>query len=48
MLSYSVISDRDLNPAKTHGAWFQGLMKPRFVISHCKRSSVRDAEINKR
>ena len=48
MLSHSVISDWDLSPAKTHSAWFQGLMKLRFLMSHCKKNSVRDKAIGKR
>ena len=48
MLSHSIMSSRDLNMAKTHGAWFQDLMKLMFLISHCKKNSARDIEIGKR
>ena len=41
MLGYSVMSDRDLNLAKTHGTWFQDLMKLRFMLSHWKKFSER-------
>ena len=37
MLSHSVVSDWDLNLARTYGAWFQDLMKLRFLMSHCKK-----------
>ena len=37
----------DSNPAKTHGTWFQGLMKLRFLMSHLKKNSVRDKVIGK-
>ena len=30
----------DSNPAKTHSTWFQGLMKLRFLMSHCRKNSV--------
>ena len=39
MLSHSVTSDWDLSLAKAHGAWFQDLMKLRFLMSHCKKFS---------
>ena len=48
MLSHSVVSDWDLSLAKTHSAWFQDLMKLRFLMSHCKKNSVRDTVIGKR
>ena len=35
----------DSNPAKTHGTWFQDLMKLRFLMSHCRKKSVRDKVI---
>ena len=41
MLSHSVVSDWDLSPAKTHGAWFYDLMKLRLLMSHCKKFSER-------
>ena len=47
MLSHSIISDWDLSLDKTHGAWFQDLMKLRFLMNHCK-NSVRDTAIGKR
>ena len=34
LLSHSLVSDQDLSLAKTHGAWFQDLMKLRFLMSH--------------
>ena len=48
MLSHSVIFDWDLNPARTYGVWFQDLMKLRFLMSHCKKKSVRDTVTGKR
>ena len=30
------------NPAKTHGTWFQNLMKFRFLMSHSRKNSMRD------
>ena len=48
MLSHSVISDCDLSPAKTHSAWFWGLMKLRFLMSHCKKNLVRHKAVGKR
>ena len=48
MLSNSVVFNWDLSPAKTHGAWFQDLMKLRFLMSNCKKNSARDTEIGKR
>ena len=47
MLRHSIISDWDLSLDKTHGAWFQDLMKLRFLMNHCK-NSVRDTAIGKR
>ena len=44
MFSHSVVSDWDLSPAKTHGAWFQDLMKLRFLMFHCKKFSERHSE----
>ena len=41
MLSHSVMSDWNLSPAKNHGAWFQDLIKLRFLMSHCKKISER-------
>ena len=38
----------DLNPAKTHGTWFQGLIKLRFLMSHHRKNSVRDRVIGKK
>ena len=38
---------QDSSPAKTHGAWLQGLMKLRLLMSHCK-NSVRDTMIGNR
>ena len=38
----------DSNPAKTHGTWFQDLMKLRFLMSHHRKSSVRDKVIGKK
>ena len=32
----------DSNPAETHGAWFQDLMKLRSLMSHHRKNSVRD------
>ena len=40
--------DQDLNLAKTHGTWFQDLMKLRFLTSHCRKNSVRDNVIDKK
>ena len=51
MLSHSVASDWDLSLAKTHRAWFQVLMKLRFLMSHWgkkKKKSVRDTGIGRR
>ena len=36
------------NPAKTCGAWFQDLTKLGFLMSHCRKNSVRDKVIGKR
>ena len=38
----------DLNPAKTHSTWFQVIMKLRFLMSHCRKNSVRDKVIGKK
>ena len=38
----------DLNPAKTHGTWLQGLIKLRFLMSHHRKNSVRDKVIGKK
>ena len=38
----------DSNPAKTHGTWFQDLMKLRFLMSHHRKNSVRDKVIGKK
>ena len=48
MLSHSVGFYQDLSKAKAHGALFQDLMKLRFLISHCRRNSMRDTVIGKR
>ena len=48
MLSQSVVSNWDLSLAKTDGASFQDLMKLRFLMSHCKKNSVRETAIGKR
>ena len=48
MLTYSVGFYQDLSKAKAHGAWFQDLMQLRFLISHCKKNSMRDTVIGKR
>ena len=48
MLSHLIVSGRDLNMAKTHGAWFQDLMKLRFLMSHCRKNSVKDKVIVKK
>ena len=37
-----------LGPAKTHSTWFLDLMKLRFLMSHCRKNSVRDTVIGKR
>ena len=41
-------SDWDSNPAKTPSTWFQDLTKLRFLMSHCRKNSVRDKVIGKR
>ena len=41
VLSQSVMSNQDLSQDKNHRAWFQDLMKPRFLMSHCKKFSER-------
>ena len=38
----------DSNPAKTHGTWFQDLMKFRFLMSHGRKNSVREKVISKK
>ena len=38
----------DSNPAKTHGTWFQDLMKLRFFMSHHIKNSVRNKVIVKK
>ena len=38
----------DSNSAKTHGTWFQDLMKLRFLVSHPRKNSVRDKVIGKK
>ena len=38
----------DSNPAKTHGAWFEDLMKFSFLMSHHRKNSVRDNVIAKK
>ena len=48
MLSHLIVSGRDLNMAKTHGAWFQDLMKLRFMMPHCKKFSERHSEVRGR
>ena len=40
--------DQDLSLAKTHSAWFQDLMKLRFLMSHCRKNSVIDKVIGKK
>ena len=42
------MSYQDSSLAKTQGAWFQGLMKLRFLMSHCRKNSVRDKVIGKK
>ena len=48
MLSHSVVSNQDLSLAKAHGAWFQDLVKLRFLMSHCKKNLVRHKAVGKR
>ena len=36
--------DWDLNPAKTHGTWFQDLMKFRFLVSAQKEFGERPSD----
>ena len=48
VFSHLVVSDWYLSLAKTYSVWFQGLMKLRFLISHCRKNSVRDIAIGKR
>ena len=38
----------DSNPAKTHGTWFQDLMKLRFLMYHHRKNSVRDKVVGKK
>ena len=38
----------DSNPAKTHGTWFQDLMKLRFLMSYHRKNSVRDKVVGKK
>ena len=38
----------DSNPAKTHGTWFQDLMKLRLFMSHHRKNSVRNKVIVKK
>ena len=38
----------DSNPAKTHGTWFQDQVKLGFLVSHCRKNSVRDRLIGKK
>ena len=38
----------DSNSAKTRSTWFQDLMKPRLLISHHRKNSVRDKVIVKK
>ena len=40
--------NQDLNPAKTHGTWFQDLIKLRFLMSHHRKNSLRDNVIDKK
>ena len=40
--------DWNSNQAKTHGTWFQGLIKLRFMMSDCRKTSVRDNLISKK
>ena len=40
--------NQDLNPAKTHGTWFQDLIKLRFLMSQHRKNSVRDNVIDKK
>ena len=35
-------------PAKTHGTWFQGLIKLRFLMSQHRKNSVGDKVIGKK
>ena len=44
----SNLCDQDLNPAKSHGTWFQDMMKFRFLISARRKNSVRDKVIGKK
>ena len=48
MLNHSVMTNWDLSPDKTQGAWFQDLMKLRLLIFHCKKNTVRDTAIDKK
>ena len=38
----------DSDPAKTQGTWFQDLMKLGFLMSNCRKNSVRDKVIGKK
>ena len=38
----------DSNPVKTHGTWFQNLMKLRFLMSCYRKNSVGDKMIGKK
>ena len=40
--------DLDSNLVKTHSTWFQELTKLRFLMSHCRKNSVRDRVIGKK
>ena len=48
MLSHSVMSNWDLSSANIYDAWYQDLKKLRFLMSHCKKKSVRDTAVGKR
>ena len=37
-----------LETAKTHGTWFQDIMKLRFLMSHHRKNSVREKVIGKK
>ena len=38
----------DTDPAKTHSVWFHDLMKLRFLMSYCRKKSVRDQVTGKK
>ena len=40
--------DCDWSPAKTQCTWFQDLMKLRFLMSYCRKISVRDKVVGKK